>query len=712
MKQDIRRKATVSNITGCLLFLQVFYLDNIQLGDLSMTHDVFPRIKAFTADKIRAMINADKRPMDSSKNGDFIYGIPAPRDADSSAYSRADDEDNAQQGGDAWACATKICDAMGLTHQAKLNLYNELTAHQEGIIKQVQVMNAKFYGKIYKMLNDNSFTRNKGVMHASGLTIVSRNNNATKSSTVEADMASDDVSSPEKRNDEAFVLHMQNKRPRVDIDATSNAVASQHGGGLRSNSEMDVDLNVADLLASTPEGNTMDVRKHVNTVRWDNEPSFDLGLDFTPSPKVGKNKSVSCRYQDGGYALFGNISDGDAADINNGSQGVTSSCKSWRNDGIAGGSSDGQGPNQSSHTPSACPSDNLGTPASSVADSVPPYWYLSEQTRSSSPTSVDKIIQDYFVYEKDTRFTDIINLNAKTLDFDVSNSPVVKRRTVSHTNHVVGPCITTLANHEKKVIDDFFCFVASMEESHAEKCVWIMHHTPSYIEVTADQLKSSFCGKVDVDHDIFSLMIRRPKQIDHGAAQGGDMTRIKHYMEADLMMRVMAGDMPCQHKSIRDQFIGDHITYDVPNCMLIMFPAYVSFAWVCYAIHTIKKKVFIYDPTLASENGGAIKQLHMRNCNLLKSAMTEFAKTYFESWDFRFGDLEPAIIHPKRQVSERHLSGFYTMNFCRNFIGDQETDNIHVDDDSSLAAYYLYDILHLKGNNAKRPHQFIESIDE
>ena len=79
--------------------------------------------------------------------------------------------------------------------------------------------------------------------------------------------------------------------------------------------------------------------------------------------------------------------------------------------------------------------------------------------------------------------------------------------------------------------------------------------------------------------------------------------------------------------------------------MQIMFPAYVSFAWVCYTIHTIKKKVFIYDP-LASENGGAIKQLHMRNCNLLKSAMTEFAKTYFESWDFRFGDLEPAIIHP------------------------------------------------------------------
>ena len=51
------------------------------------------------------MINADKRPMDSTKNGDFIFGISAPRDAASSAYSRADDGYNAQQEGDAWACA-------------------------------------------------------------------------------------------------------------------------------------------------------------------------------------------------------------------------------------------------------------------------------------------------------------------------------------------------------------------------------------------------------------------------------------------------------------------------------------------------------------------------------------------------------------------------------------------------------------------------------
>ncbi|XP_037468838.1 uncharacterized protein LOC119341044 isoform X2 [Triticum dicoccoides] len=95
--------------------LHTSYLDSINLGEISMAHDVFPRIKVFTADKTRAMINADKRPMDSTKNRDFIFGSSAPRDAASSAYSRADNDYIAQQQGDAWACASKICDSMGLT---------------------------------------------------------------------------------------------------------------------------------------------------------------------------------------------------------------------------------------------------------------------------------------------------------------------------------------------------------------------------------------------------------------------------------------------------------------------------------------------------------------------------------------------------------------------------------------------------------------------
>jgi hypothetical protein len=39
--------------------MQIFYLDNIDLGQLNLKHDVFPRIKAFNCNLLGKMIQAD-----------------------------------------------------------------------------------------------------------------------------------------------------------------------------------------------------------------------------------------------------------------------------------------------------------------------------------------------------------------------------------------------------------------------------------------------------------------------------------------------------------------------------------------------------------------------------------------------------------------------------------------------------------------------------
>ncbi|CAN6168054.1 unnamed protein product [Urochloa humidicola] len=59
MKIGLRSKKKVVNITGCSLFLQVIYLDSIDLGVWNMEHKTFPRVKDFAADRIKYMIRAD-----------------------------------------------------------------------------------------------------------------------------------------------------------------------------------------------------------------------------------------------------------------------------------------------------------------------------------------------------------------------------------------------------------------------------------------------------------------------------------------------------------------------------------------------------------------------------------------------------------------------------------------------------------------------------
>lgn len=49
----------VLNKTSKLVFIQVLYLDSIDLGALSMEHNSFPRVRCFTYDRLRVMIAAD-----------------------------------------------------------------------------------------------------------------------------------------------------------------------------------------------------------------------------------------------------------------------------------------------------------------------------------------------------------------------------------------------------------------------------------------------------------------------------------------------------------------------------------------------------------------------------------------------------------------------------------------------------------------------------
>lgn len=55
LKMDIKNGVTTANLTGCHLFLQVFYIDNLDLGIFNMKHDVFLRIKQFDQDMLRRM---------------------------------------------------------------------------------------------------------------------------------------------------------------------------------------------------------------------------------------------------------------------------------------------------------------------------------------------------------------------------------------------------------------------------------------------------------------------------------------------------------------------------------------------------------------------------------------------------------------------------------------------------------------------------------
>nr|XP_051205125.1 uncharacterized protein LOC127318693 [Lolium perenne] len=84
-KRDVRNQAQTINLFGCHLWLQVFLLDNLDLGIFNKRHDDLPRIKVFDQDWLRRTITMAS---DLGKGPNSYTSAPL-RSAESVCYTRA-----------------------------------------------------------------------------------------------------------------------------------------------------------------------------------------------------------------------------------------------------------------------------------------------------------------------------------------------------------------------------------------------------------------------------------------------------------------------------------------------------------------------------------------------------------------------------------------------------------------------------------------------
>ncbi|KAK3141180.1 hypothetical protein QOZ80_4BG0330500 [Eleusine coracana subsp. coracana] len=68
LRSDMKKKVGVNNISGCSLFLQVLYLDSIDLGVWNIDHGDKPRIRFFNTERMKNMINAASARWDRGPN--------------------------------------------------------------------------------------------------------------------------------------------------------------------------------------------------------------------------------------------------------------------------------------------------------------------------------------------------------------------------------------------------------------------------------------------------------------------------------------------------------------------------------------------------------------------------------------------------------------------------------------------------------------------
>ncbi|RLN41001.1 hypothetical protein C2845_PM01G20440 [Panicum miliaceum] len=123
VQPELASSKKVTNITGCSIFLQVLYLDSIDIGVLNIEQSSLPRIRHFTTETMKSMILADTLRGPDGLN-ECGFGKSQLRDPDSICYSWAREYclDHSAHGGDStaalWEVATSFSTALGVGAQA------------------------------------------------------------------------------------------------------------------------------------------------------------------------------------------------------------------------------------------------------------------------------------------------------------------------------------------------------------------------------------------------------------------------------------------------------------------------------------------------------------------------------------------------------------------------------------------------------------------
>ncbi|KAM3298791.1 hypothetical protein ACQJBY_040326 [Aegilops geniculata] len=77
LKADILNNRAITHLEGCHIFLQVFYLDNVDLGIFNMSHNTLPRILDFDLSTFRGMILQCSSPSKNTEDYSKVWIRPA-----------------------------------------------------------------------------------------------------------------------------------------------------------------------------------------------------------------------------------------------------------------------------------------------------------------------------------------------------------------------------------------------------------------------------------------------------------------------------------------------------------------------------------------------------------------------------------------------------------------------------------------------------------
>ncbi|KAL6619275.1 hypothetical protein ACP70R_034414 [Stipagrostis hirtigluma subsp. patula] len=350
-----------------------------------------------------------------------------------------------------------------------------------------------------------------------------------------------------------------------------------------------------------------------------------------------------------------------------------------------------------------------------IASPIPssPPRKTRRQSAERSPLSELKLSSQSFLNAR--RGIEEINLNVAASEMDFSDSPVVKK--VAHYGFFAslpwkvskGPARRDLASAR-----EFYAWAIGNVNKNISK-TWIRHEVPKFLEISSDVLLSQLSPKGYLQPDTCDAIFRtfaNAEKIDSNKCAW------RHFFETDFAFRVLAGEDFLSSKSIREQFVGYHINYDISHCQMFYALAYIKNNWTAVSWDMKRRQITAFAPGYSITGNKHQWSYHIKAIDALHTALRSCIAKYFDGWEMKWENWPKVLLQcTPMSTNQGSLewceSAVLALEFCRTFDGiSHSASPKEASSSTDYRAELLYDVLHLKDNKARGdlPQEFVECV--
>jgi len=162
---------------------------------------------------------------------------------------------------------------------------------------------------------------------------------------------------------------------------------------------------------------------------------------------------------------------------------------------------------------------------------------------------------------------------------------------------------------------------------------------------------------------------------------------------------------------IRSSFLGNHITYNLVDCCMLIVPVVYEGRCSCYFWNLGSMKIHVLDPLMMRCSPTSVQRRHGQNVTIINEAISRCKDTFFQGWSVNMNGWDRCFTVGLGTSCHRNNSGLFAAHYARAFDGHQLLWELKTPEHALNRAEMLYQLLSMAGNSGDIPELLIDLLE-